>query len=325
MTAGVAAVALVASACGSSDSAGSSAASATVTVSQANGTTEFPVGAKRIVAAGYSIDNLLALGIKPVAVVQYGQAIPTPWEAGKLDGVPVIKATDGKTLPVERIAAYKPDLFVGDAYIVSKSNFQALSPVTKVLGGLSDEGDGAGWKAQLTALGKVLGMEDKAREVIAADRKNVADFAAKYPGLRGKTALVAQYTASSGQINLVADPRDSANQLFTELGMNVPKAIRSNPAFDSGTEGGGRGYVSLELLPTIAANFMAIYPNGATAADLAKLPGYADLPQVKAGATVVTDLPTIMSLNMPSSVSRAWVLAKIGPQLKIAAEQPAVA
>ncbi|MDF0529428.1 ABC transporter substrate-binding protein [Tsukamurella sp. 8F] len=319
------AVALVSSACGSSGEQAGSTSSASVTISQANGTTEFPVGTeKRIVATGYSIDNLLALGIKPVALVQYGQEIPTPWQKGKLDGIPIIKSADGKSLPVEEIAKYKPDLFAGDYYIMNKSNFDALSGVTKVLGGIAADGEAAGWKAQLEALGKILGLESKVKEIEAADTANVERLAKKYPGLKGKTALVTQYVANTSQFNLVSDPKDSANALFASLGMTVPKAVRDNPSFKTGTEGGGRGFVSLELIPTISANFMAIFPSGATAADLDKLPGYATLPQVKSGATLVADRATIVAMNQPSSLSRAWVLEKIEPQLETAAEQPAV-
>jgi iron complex transport system substrate-binding protein len=311
--------------CGSSSDDKTTPA-AGVTITQANGVTEFPVGSeKRIVAASTAIDNLLALGIKPVAVVQIGQALPTPWEHGKLDGVPVLKVTDQKTAPVEQIASYKPDLYVGDEFSTDATNFKALSGVTKVLGGVTGDGGVTGWKPQLQALGKILGKEQQAQRVIDDDAENVAALAAKYPGLKGKTALVTQYIAGSATFNLVADPKDPANSLFAELGMAVPKAVRENKAFAGGSEGGGRGEVSLELIPTISANFMAIFPNGATAADLAGLPGYNELPQVGSGATVVADRSTIMAMNMPSSLSRAWVLGKIEPQLKLAAERPAVA
>ena len=68
--AALSAVGLVTSACGGAGSDGAAPAASTVTITQVNGVTEFPVGPTRIVATGYSIDNLLALGIKPVAVVE---------------------------------------------------------------------------------------------------------------------------------------------------------------------------------------------------------------------------------------------------------------
>ena len=40
--------------------------------------------------------------------------------------------------------------------------------------------------------------------------------------------------------------------------------------------------LTLRPYAQIAANLMVIYPNGATAADLQRLPGYAGLPQVTA-------------------------------------------
>lgn len=111
----------------------------------------------------------------------------------------------------------------------------------------------------------------------------------------------------------MADPKDPANQLFAQLGMTLPKTITGDGRFQ------GRTPVSLELLPLLDADYMAVYPNGAEPSALTKLPGYSDLKQVRTGATNVMNLKQIIALNTPSSLSRAWVLDLITPQLRIAA------
>lgn len=319
--AAIAAVALLAG-CGSpgTSSAPSSSAPSTVSIPQANGTIDYPVGPKRIVASGYSIDNVLALGVKPVAIVALTQPLPAPWQRELLKDVPIIKAASATKLPVEEIAKYQPDLFVGDHRIVRGDNFTAVSGVTKVLGGIGASGKEAGWDTQLLALGRILGKEDQAKQVIAADHEYVAGVAQKYPGLKGKTGFVAQYIAPSASFNVIADPEDPTNRFFTELGLSVPKAIREEPRF---TAAASRGMVSLELLPRIGANFMAIYPNGATGDDLLKLPGYTSLPQVQRGSTVVADLDLTYSVYQPTSLSRKWFIEQVEPTLKSVAEQPA--
>ena len=325
LVAAVSVVGLVTTACGSVGSDGAAPAASTVTITQVSGVTEFPVGPTRIVAAGYSIDNLLALGVKPVAVIEGQVPLPAPWHGNKLDGVPVIKMPDKRTVPMEEVAKYRPDLFVGDNQVVT-NNYDRLAPVSKVLGGIEKDGSKASWDVQLEALGKILAKETEAAKVIAEDKANVAEVRKRNPGLEGKTAVVAQYIAASSNFNLVAQASDPTNRFFAELGMSLPKGIRENPAFGANTTiQGGRAPVSLEQLPTIGANFMAIYPNGAGEQDLMRLPGYAGLPQVTNGTTLVSDLHTIVSMNQPTSMSRAWILQKIEPLLAKVATQQAVA
>lgn len=326
LVAAVSVVGLVTTACGGSGVDGAAPAASTVTITQVNGVTEFPVGPTRIVATGYSIDNLLALGIKPVAVVEGGLPLPAPWHGTQLDGIPIITSPDKKSMPVEEIAKYRPELFAGDNYVVDQPTFQRLSAITKVLGGIASNGSSAAWDVQLTALGQILGKQDAATRVLAEDKARFAAVRERHPGLQGKSAVLAQYIAASSTFNFVSSAADPTNTLFAELGMTLPKAIKDNPRFATGAgQQGGRTPVSLELLPQIAANLMVIYPNGATAADLDRLPGYAGLPQVTSGSTDVVDLQTVIALNQPTSLSREWILPRLEPLFAAAAAQPAVA
>lgn len=316
----VAALALLAG-CGSSPTGPGAPSASTVSITQANGTLEYPVGAKRIVAQGYSIDNVLALGVKPVAIVQLTQELPAPWQRDLLKDVPIIKAAPSTSLPAEEIAKYKPDLFVGDHRVVRGANFTAVSGVTKVLGGIAASGKDAGWDTQLVALGTILGKRAEAERVIADDHAYVASVAQRYPGLKGKSGFVAQYMAAGSSFNVIADPADPTNRFFAELGLRVPKAIREDPRFINPAT---RGMVSLELLPRIGANFMAIYPNGIDGAGLLQVPGYAALPQVTGGTTVIADLNLTYSVYQPTSLSRKWFIEQVEPTLQKVAEQPVV-
>ncbi|WP_082776395.1 ABC transporter substrate-binding protein [Tsukamurella pulmonis] len=326
LIAALAVVGLIASACGGTGSDGATRAGSTVTITQVNGVTEFPVGPARIVATGYSIDNLLALGITPVAVVQAGLPLPAPWHGTRLDGIPVITSPDKKSMPVEEIAKYRPDLFVGDDYVLDQGTFDRLSAVTKVLGGIEENGSRAAWDVQLRALGRILGEQDAVARILAEDEARFAAVRERHPGLQGKSAVLAQYLAANSTFNFVSATADPTNTMFAELGMTLPKAIKDDPQFATGAGAqGGRTPVSLELLPRIASNLMVIYPNGATAADLQRLPGYAGLPQVSGGATQVVDLQTVIALNQPTPLSREWILPRLEPLFVTAAAQPAVA
>lgn len=326
LVAAVVAVGLMTSACGGSGSDAAAPDSAKVTITQVNGATEFPVGPQRVVATGYSIDNLLALGITPVAVVEVGLPLPAPWHGNRLDGVPIITSPDKKSVPVEEVAKYRPDLIAGDNFVMNKETYDRLTPIAPVLGGIDKDGSKAAWDVQLTALGEILGKQDQAAKVLADDKARFADVRAKHPGLQGRSAVLSQYIAAGSSFNLVASPTDPTNKMFAELGLTLPKSIRENPAFsNNGQLQGGRTPVSLEMLPTIGANLMVIYPAGATAADLDRLPGYLGLPQVAGGSTMVVDLTTVISLNQPTSLSCEWILPKLEPLFVKAAQQAPIA
>lgn len=70
--------------CGTSDGKPASAestggASATVSITHAWGTDDYPVKPETVVALGTSVDNLLALGITPTAVIETPYDKDAPW------------------------------------------------------------------------------------------------------------------------------------------------------------------------------------------------------------------------------------------------------
>ena len=112
MTAGLA---LTAVACGS-DKPGTVAGDGSVTVKHAFGETKIPSAPKRVVSAGFTEqDDLLALGVVPIAVTDWFGGEPFgvwPWAQPKLGTAQpvVLNLVDG--IQVDQIAALKPDLIV---------------------------------------------------------------------------------------------------------------------------------------------------------------------------------------------------------------------
>lgn len=293
-----------ASATNSSDKA------AEITIRHARGEDTYPVNPERVVAIGPAIDNLLALGIKPTAVVMSSKDANAPWRDGKLDGVQVIKQTDFKTLPKEEIAAVAPDFIVGDYWTINEANYAQLSSIAPTLGGIGTQGEEIGWKPQLKQLGKIFNKEDKAQEVIDQDQKLFSDARSKLPNIEGKTGVISQF--AEGSFGAVADPKDPGASFIYDLGMTFPKSL---------TDGSiqvkqGRVTLSPENISALAADFMVIYNRGGDIAEVEKIPGYADLPQVKSGATVAGNEAIVAGLNTPTSLSRAWVLEQVKPTLE---------
>lgn len=54
------------------------------------------------------------------------------------------------------------------------------------------------------------------------------------------------------------------------------------------------------------------------------IPGYSNLPQVESGAVVEDDKAIMAALNIPSSLSNAWLLEQVADQLKIVSDNESV-
>ncbi|MFG6304107.1 ABC transporter substrate-binding protein [Corynebacterium aurimucosum] len=295
---------------GANSAANSGDNASEVTIKHARGEDTYPVNPERVVAIGPAIDNLLAMGIKPSAVVVSAKDMNAPWRDGKLDGVEIIKQADFKTLPKEEIAAAAPDFIVGDYWTISEDNYTQLSEIAPTLGGIGTEGEGIGWKSQLKELGKIFNKEDKAQEVIDQDEKVFTDAKSELPNIEGKTGVVSQF--AQGSFGAVADPKDPGASFIYDLGMKFPE-----PLTDGSIEvKQGRVTLSPENVSALAADFMVIYNRTGDIAEVEKIPGYSDLPQVKSGATLAGNEAVVAGLNTPTSLSRAWVLEQVKPTLK---------
>ena len=305
---------LVLSGCSSKDSTDEAATTSEVaedvTIEHARGTDTYPVNPQNVVAVGTAVDNLLELGIKPAAVVQHRIDKNSPWREEKLDGVKVIDQTDFKTLPQEQIAAIEPDFIVGDYWTISEANYKELSAIAPTLGGISDKGEGIGWESQLEALGKIFNKESEAKKAIEEDQKRFSDAKEKLPNLSGKTGVVSQF--AQGSFGAVADPEDPGASFIYDLGMKFPDKLTDG----SVPANNGRVTLSPENVSYLAADFMVIYNLDGSIEEVENIPGYKDLPQVKADATLAGDSAVVAGLNNPTSLSRAWVLDKTMPTLE---------
>ncbi|WP_313094738.1 ABC transporter substrate-binding protein [Corynebacterium variabile] len=294
---------------GTSASADSGADASEVTISHVYGEDTYPTNPETVVAIGTAVDNLLALGITPDAIVERPDDKDAAWKNDQLEDVERIPLSD-QNVPLEEIAALEPDLIVGDLYRIPEEAYDALKDVSPVLPGIDQTAD---WEPQLKALGQIYGKEDQAQQVIDDDEQAFADVREELPGLEGKTALTVQ--DRGGQFGVIADPDNIANSFYSRLGMTLPEA------FTDGTlqVENGRVMISYERVDDLSADFMGMYATEGMD-KIRAIAGYDKLPQVESGAVVEDDKSVMAALNIPSSLSNAWLLDTIKDQLKIAAE-----
>ena len=147
-----------------------------ITLKNSWGEASYPVKPERVVATGTAVDNLLALGIKPTAIIHTPTDKERPWQKEKLEGVEIIDATNDGELPVEKIAAIHPDFIVGDYWRITEQSYGVLKDIAPTLGATGTQGGEIGWASQLKQLGKLYGKEAKAKEIVDADHKRFEEM-----------------------------------------------------------------------------------------------------------------------------------------------------
>ncbi|WP_155059723.1 iron-siderophore ABC transporter substrate-binding protein [Streptomyces blattellae] len=224
------------SACGSdddSDTAGSAATESSstafpVTLPHTYGSTTIESEPKRIVTVGLTDqDAVLALGKVPVGTTEwlggYEGAIG-PWAEDELGGAaaPTVLKDTGTGPQTEKIAALDPDLILAVYGGLTKEQYDTLSKFAPVVAQPEEYNDfGVPWQDQTEIIGKALGQEAEAKELVAgveADFKQAAD---EHPEFAGSSAVMA--TPYEGIF--VFGSQDPRSRLLTNLGFSLPKDL----------------------------------------------------------------------------------------------------
>jgi iron complex transport system substrate-binding protein len=206
---------------GSEDSGGSGEARV---VEHKYGRTEIEGRPERVVSIGYQEhDFLYALGVSPVAVrYWYGPEddVIYPWaedEAGDADPE-ILNMPEG--LNFERIAALEPDLIVGLYSGMTEDDYGTLSEISPTVAQSAEFIDyGMPWPETTTMLGRAVGREGRAEELVADLEGRFEAIRESHPEFEGKSLAVATFTDGSFGVFASEDPR---SRFFTSLGFEIP-------------------------------------------------------------------------------------------------------
>lgn len=190
-----------------------------ITLDSKMGEVTIPADAERIIAP-YHEDALLALGVTPVAKWAIGKSVQDYLE-GQLKDVPKIEWN----LPLEQVMKHNPDLIIlgsaMDSYEGSYKDYQKIAP-TYVM----NEKTTNNWRKQIKTFGKILGKEDKADKVLKQYEEKVADAKEKLNKAIGDETAAVIWTKGD-KFFLFEKNRHSAEVLYSELGIGVPKLVKS--------------------------------------------------------------------------------------------------
>lgn len=223
-----------------------------LTIEHKFGTTIIPQKPERVATVDSSgADNLLALGIQPVAIEKwygdYERAL-WPWAEPLLKGTPVI--LDRSELNFELIASSEPDVIISLWNSLTPEEYKKLSLIAPVVAVPEGVGDFAlPWDERALIAGRAVGQEAEATKKVEAIRARVAQIAAAHPDWQGKTVAVAVST-DSGTVGAYTSA-DARPQLMRQLG------FVTNPSIDAAI--GENAYfvkLSLEALEPLDADLL---------------------------------------------------------------------
>jgi iron complex transport system substrate-binding protein len=308
---------LLVTACGDEEDTNAPAAQATtttpaafpVTVEGKLGTAEIPAEPKRVVALGSTdADVAVALGVTPLAVPKYAYAAgrDAPWLAPRLEGKDV-KELDATEPSLEAIAALRPDVILATTFYGVEKVYDQLAriaPVVSYEAGSSTDS----WQTQATRIGRALGREEQAKEVVASVEARIAKERDAHPGFQGAT-FTSSFHFAPGQVVTLNSPDDFAVKILGGLGLEL------SPAADR-LKGDGGAQISLERLADLDADALLIaYADEKLQSTLEASAIFKRIPAVRAGHDVTLSLDATTALRNPSVLSIPYGLDQLVPSL----------
>lgn len=238
-----AALLLALTACGGSDDKdGSDAAKAgadsssqfPVTIEHALGTTVIPAEPRRVATVNWANDEVpLALGIVPVGMAKAnfgdddGDGV-LPWTEARLKELgaktPVLfDETDG--IDFEAVADTRPDVILASYSGLTEQDYQTLSEIAPVVA-YPEAAWATPWRDVIRLNSKAIGLADEGDELIGDLEARISETVAKYPQLKGKSAMFMTHVSSKdvSQVGFYTT-HDTRTQFFTDLGLKIPASV----------------------------------------------------------------------------------------------------
>lgn len=193
-------------------------------ITHARGETPVSADPKRVVVLDTGeLDNVLALGIKPVGAVapDATNSLP-PYLAEKTEGVPMVGTIGSPNL--EQIATLKPDLILGS----NTRDGQKYDQLSAIAPTVFSDTVGKTWKENFLLNADALNKEPEAERTLADYRKRAADIG-RQVGDPGRVE-VSMLRLTSGQMRLYG-AGSFIGTILADVGFSRPANQRLDDTF----------------------------------------------------------------------------------------------
>ncbi|WP_337060091.1 iron-siderophore ABC transporter substrate-binding protein [Kineococcus sp. G2] len=316
-----------ATACGSQEtgtttgSAGTAAAAGAegtfpVTVEHALGSTTVEAAPERIVTWGWgSQDVLWALGLQPVGVPEItygGEDGAYPWWEGHHDPsvTTSIGASETGEVPFEKVAELAPDLVLAVNSGLTEQDWTTLTRIAPTVA-YPDQPWQTTWQDQARLIGRAVGKEQEAEDLVAEAEADLTERAAANPQLEGKSFAYVYATSAGLSVYLPGDSR-----VDTLHGLGLVDA----PGVTALAESSGEFYVEVakERVRELDSDVLVGYGD-ISLEELRADPVYATMPAVANGAVVWLTDPNLIAATSTTLLNLPWQMDRLVPQLADAA------
>lgn len=321
---------------GSGTPTGNSSASADaeafpVTIEHAFGETTLAEKPERVATVSWvNADVSLALGVVPVGMPAdtYGgnENQSTPWKDAKLEELDAAIGTDrapaqyseADGIAFDDIAATNPDVILAAYSGLSQEDYDTLSKIAPVVA-YPEVAYGTAWQDSTRIIGEALGLSEDAEELVSETEQAIADAAAEYPQIEGKTFIYGNLEPASAEGVNIYTANDNRPRFLTELGMVQADVVTEN------TKGSEEFFIpwSAERANELDSDvFVTWVPDASAKEAIAGDPLLGQIPAVKSGALVAdSDNTLTLSVSAANPLSLVWALDRFLPMLGEAADK----
>lgn len=265
---------------------------------------------QRIVSLSYNgADFFLALDVRPVAIRhwyggdEYGL---WPWVDETSDGFE--PAVIRGPINVEAIAALEPDLIEAIWTDLREDEYRLLSKIAPVIAPKPGYGPyETSWPEMLTTIGRAVGKEDRAGQIIERLQDRIENIRRKRPDWQGKTAAIGQ---PKGPVFF--NDSDVRWRILQALGFEMPDALKAvmGPGFFT--------RISPEVTDPYDADLVFWLDEGAVVQHLEALPLRHTMGAYREGREIVAPVLLSGALAYSSPLSLDYALDRLVPLIDAA-------
>ncbi|MEE1929819.1 iron-siderophore ABC transporter substrate-binding protein [Streptomyces sp. TRM 70351] len=301
-----------------------------LTVEHALGTTTIPEKPERVATVNWANHEVpLALGVVPVgmAAANFGDDDGDgvlPWVEEKLEELgaetPVLfDENDG--IDFEAVADTKPDVILAAYSGLTPEDYATLSEIAPVVA-YPDAPWATPWREIVRTNSQAIGMADEGEELVGDLEAEIARTAAKYPQLKGKSAMFMTHI-DPNDVSEVGfyTAHDTRTLFFEDLGLTIPGSVAE------ASKGTDKFALTRSAEQIDAFNDVDIITGygdetGELLETLRKDPLLSKIPAVERGSVYLLpgSTPLATAAN-PTPLSLSWVLDEYAAALAEAADK----
>ncbi|OAN33781.1 ABC transporter substrate-binding protein [Mycolicibacterium iranicum] len=205
------------------DKPGAVADDGSVTVTHAFGETRIPAPPTKVVSAGLTdADDLLALGVVPIAVTDWFGAEPFgvwPWAQPKLGGAQplVLSLADG--IQIDQITALAPDLIVATDAGLDEETYNRLTTIAPTIAQTGRAAFFEPWRDQASSIGQAVFRHDDMQKLVADIDAEFTAVKDANPQFTGKKALLLAGTLFEDSVQVTGPAW--RHEFLTQMGLTV--------------------------------------------------------------------------------------------------------